>query len=91
MTGMHSSTIHSGLLSRVAERLDHLEPLGQVLDLLLADGLVSSWRSFLRQADQVEPAEELADGLGAHVGLEAVAVLLAGLAEVFLGQELAFS
>jgi len=46
MTGMHSRTITRAIVA-VAQRLDDLEPLGQVLDLLLAAGLDSSWRSFL--------------------------------------------
>ena len=66
-----------GAVVAVAQRLDDLEPLGQVLDLLLAAGLDQLLAQLLGQADQVEPHEQLADGLGAHVGLEAVAVLLA--------------
>jgi hypothetical protein len=42
-----------------------------------------------RQVDEGELLQELLDGLGAHVGLEGVAVLLAGLAVVLLGEQLA--
>ncbi len=44
---------------------------------------------FLRELDQVELHEQLADRLGAHVGVEGpLAVLLAGLAVFVLGEEL---
>ena len=72
----------------VSERLDDLEPLGQVLHLLLAGGLGQLLAELLRQSNEVEPGQELPDGVGSHVGLEGVAELLSGLAEVFLGQEL---
>ena len=78
-----------GAIVAVAQRLDDLETLGEVLDLLLAAGLDQFMAQLLGQADQVEPHEQLANGLGAHVGLEGVAVQFACFAELFLGQELA--
>ena len=78
-----------GAVVAVAQRLDHLEPLGQVFDLLLAGGFDQFLAQLLGQADEIQPHEHLADRLGAHVGLERVAVLLLALAELFLGQELA--
>ena len=59
----------------VAEALDDLEPLGQVLHLLLAAGLGQLLAERLREAHEVEPGQQLADGVGAHVGLEGVAEL----------------
>ena len=79
--------------ARIAERLDDLEPLDQVAQLLLG-GLVLVAFGFqllaqiARQVDEVEAFEQLLDGLGAHVGLEGIAVALAGLAVIVLGQEL---
>ena len=55
------------------------------LELVSASSARSSCESLTRSSS----VEQLADGLGAHVGVEgAVAVLLAGLAVLFLGQEL---
>ena len=89
MTGMHSRTIHSGRLSLSRRASTTFSRLVRSLRRCLLEVSVSSWRSCLERLDQVEPGQELADGVGAHVGLEGVAVLLAGLAEILLGQELA--
>ena len=83
-----------GPVVAVAQRLDDLEPLGQVLDLLLAGRLHQLLAELLGQGHQVEPHQELADRLGPHVGLELLIVLptrlvlFLGLAELFLGHEL---
>ena len=68
-----------GTVVAVAQRLDDLEPLGQVLDLLLAGGLDQLLAELLGKRDQVEPHQELADRLGPHVGLEFLVVLAAAL------------
>ena len=73
MTGMHSRTIHSGAVVAVAEASTTLSRLVRSLIFCLLEVSTSSWRSCLERLDQVEPVEELADGVGAHVGLEAVA------------------
>ena len=74
---MTSSIIHSGLVAGLAERLDDLEALGDLLALGLAGGLAhlaarssseSSWTSML--------LEHLADGLAAHAGGERVVAVL---------------
>ena len=79
---------------RVAQRLDDLQPLDEVA---LASAWtacpscvsLSSWsRSSSRQVDEVELLQQLLDRLGPHVGLEGVAVLLAGLAVLVFGEEL---
>ncbi len=77
----------------VAQRLDHLEALDQVAlfllgRLVLLVLVVELLPQLGGQIDEVESFEQLLDGLGAHVGLEAVAVALAGLAEVLFGQQL---
>ena len=74
----------------IAEALDDLEPLGEVLHLLLAGGLVELLAKLLGERDEVEPGEELAYGVGPHVGLVGVSKLFLGFAEVFLGEELTF-
>ena len=67
-----------GPVVAVAQRLDNLEALGQVFDLLLARGLDQLLAKLLGEGDQVEPHQELADRLGPHVGLEFLVVLPAG-------------
>src|SRR5262249_38133171 len=79
----------------VAQRLHDLEALDQVALLLPAGPLLGvEVGQFLAQVagdlDEVEAFEQQLDRLGAHVGLEGVAVALAGLAELVLGEELAF-
>ena len=79
-----------GPVVAVAERLDDLEPLGEVFGPLLAGGLAEFLAKLLREADEVEPREELADGVGPHVGLEGVSVGFSIFAEIVLGKELPF-
>ena len=88
MTGMHSRTIHSGRLSLSRRLSTTLSRLVRSFIFCLLEVSASSWRSCFERLHQVEPRQQLADGVGPHVGLEGVAVLLAGLAEVLLGQEL---
>src|SRR5262249_42270278 len=82
----------------VAQRFDDLEALDQVAlplprRLLAVLRLLVLLPELLPQVagkvDEVELLQELLDRLGAHAGVEAVAVLLAGLAVLLLGEELA--
>ena len=87
----HRDHVHDhplGLVLRVADGLDHLQALGQVLDLLLAVGLLDVAADLVLLGVEVEQAEQLLDRLGAHLGFEFVAVLLVGGAVLVLGEEL---
>ena len=89
MTGITSSTIHSGLLSlsRIASTI--FSRLIRSLAFCFEPVSTSSTRRSLRQLHQVQILQQLADRLGPHVGLEgAVAVGFAGRAVFFLGQQL---
>ncbi len=66
-----------GLVVAVAQCLDDLEPLDQVLGLLLAVGRLQLGAQHLGQLDQVELLQELLDGLGAHFDLERLVAVLA--------------
>src|SRR5690606_11815458 len=71
------------------ERLDQLDALGQALEL----GLRTGGGDLLAQAGhlglQVDGAQQLVDRLGAHGGVEVVAMLLARLHVLVFGQQLA--
>ncbi len=54
----------------VADRLDDLQPVDQVLLLLLRVGLDQLRAQIHGKFHQVESHQQLADGLGAHVGLQ---------------------
>ena len=78
-----------GLVVRVADGLDHLQPLGEVLDLLLAVGLLDVLAELVgARSCRSSCSSSFLIGLGAHLGLEVVAVLLAGRAVLLLGEEL---
>ncbi len=78
-----------GFVVAVTDRLDNLEPVDEVLFLLLRRGFVQLFAQRLREVHQVELDKQLADGLGAHVGLEgAFTVLFAGGAIFFFGEQL---
>ena len=72
------------LVGAVAQGLDDLQPFDEILELGLGRlflfrfgfQLLAQDRRFL---DEVDLFEQLLDGLGAHVGFEAVAVLSRGL------------
>ena len=79
MTGITSSTIHSGLLSlsRIASTIFSrlIRSFFFCFELVSISSARSSCDSFTRSSSM----QQLADGLGAHVGLErAVAVLARG-------------
>ena len=87
----HRDGLHDHPLGTVAGALEgvhHLEALGELLALRLAGGLAHLDAQLARQLIDVDVFQQRADGFGAHVGLEAVAVLLARLAEAVLAQQL---
>ena len=79
-----------GLVARLAERVEHLEPLADLLALRLARGLAHLVAQRLALVLDVERREHLADRLGADPDREALAaVLLARLRELLVVEQLA--
>ena len=79
-----------GLVARLAERVDDLEALGQLLALRLAGRFLHLGAQLLAELVHVDVLQEVADRLGAHAGREGVlAELLDRLDVALLGQELA--
>ena len=76
-----------GPVARVAKGVDHLQALGDLLAPRLARRGLHLDPQVLGQLLEVEPREQRANRLGAHLGLEAVGVLLARLAILALGQQ----
>ncbi len=77
------------LVLAVADRLDDLQPVDEVLFLLLGVRGLEIDPQLLRERHEIEGEQELPDRLGAHLGLErAVAVGGAGLAILLLGEQL---
>ena len=73
----------------VADRLDDLEAVDQVLLFLFGVGFDEFLAQLLGELHQIQTDQQLADGFRPHVGLEApFAPLLACRAEFFLGQQL---
>ena len=77
-----------GLDARLVEGLEHLEALGDLLDLGVGAGRLELVAQLLDLVRDVERLQELADALGAHRRREVVAVLLDLREVVVLGQEL---
>ena len=78
-----------GLVVAVADGLDDLQPIDQILGFLLRAGLDQLDAQILGELHQVQILEQLADRFGPHVGLEgAVAIGFAGRAVFFFGQQL---
>src|SRR5688572_15545508 len=76
------------LVVRLAEAVDHLQPLG-VLQLLLDRVLGAHLHAQLfGQLLDVDAAQQLLDRLGAHLRAELRPVVLAGLAELLLVEQL---
>ncbi len=76
------------LVPRLAEGVDDLEPLGE-LQALLGRGLgLHPGAHFERELLDAHPPQELLDRLGAHLGDELVAVLLAQLPVALFREEL---
>ena len=78
-----------GLDAGLVERLEHLQALGDLLDLGLGAGGGELRAQRLDVAADVELAQQVADALGAHRGREVVTVLLDLREVVVLGEELA--
>ena len=78
-----------GLDARLVERLEHLQALGDLLDLGVRAGRLELLAELVDLVVDVERLQELADALGAHRRREVVAVLLELREVVVLGQELA--
>jgi len=77
------------LVLAVADRLDDLQPVDEILLLLLGVGGGQILAQFLGQRDEVQAKEQLADRLRPHVGLEAAfAMSGACLAILLLGEQL---
>ena len=92
ITGMTVSTIHSGRLPRLAEDLDQLQPLDDLLRLQLAGRLGEVGAQLLGLGVEVDRRQHLADRLGADAGAEGVvAPAVLGVEELLLGQELALT
>ena len=77
-----------GLDARLVERLEHLQALGDLLDLGVGAGGLEFLAQLLDLAVDVERLQQLADAFGAHAGGEIVAVLLDLGEVVVLGQQL---
>ena len=78
-----------GLVAALAERLDDLEALRDLLALRLGGDLAHLGAQGLGEPDDVELLEQLEDRLGAHAGVErVVAQLVEQLAVALLGEEL---
>ena len=88
MTGMTSMTIHSGLLPLSRMASTSLSRLMRSLIFCLLLVLLQVLAQLVGQLVQVQLLQQLADGLGPHLGLEVVAVLLDGRAVLLLGEEL---
>ena len=77
-----------GTCARGDESLDELETLGELLADLLALGLRHLLLDRLLFLEQVKTLKQLGNRFGTHAGGEILAVLVLGLAELGLGQEL---
>ena len=78
-----------GLDARLLERLEHLQALGDLLDLGLGAGRREVGAQRLYLAIEVEVAQQRAHALGTHAGRELVAMLFELGKVVILGQQLA--
>src|SRR5579872_6232088 len=76
------------LVAGMQEGFDHFQPLDR-LDPFLAGRLLEIFAQLGLQLVQVEVAQQLADGFGAHARTERVAVFFAVLAIFLLGEDLA--
>src|SRR6185312_2073444 len=76
-------------VARLAEGVDHLEPLGRLEPADLARLGAHDDAQLLGQLVDVDALQQLLDGLGAHLGGEGLlGVLVAQLAEPLLGEQL---
>ena len=77
------------LVAGLHERLDQLQPLRQPLDLGLGVGVRHVLADLDHLGGQVHGLQELVHGLGAHAGVELIAVLLDRLQVHLIGEQLA--
>ena len=75
-------------VARLAERVDDLQPLGELQLLLRRDFGAHLVAQLDREPVDADPLQQLLDRLGAHLRLEAVLVLLARLPELLFVQQL---
>src|SRR5262249_31712339 len=68
-----------GLVARLDERLDELQPLGQTLKLRLGRRSSHLLADLDHLLSQIDGLQELEHGLGAHSGVELITVLFDGL------------
>jgi hypothetical protein len=81
-----------GLVARLAEGVDDLEALGDLLALRLRGRFLHLLAQLLGELVHLDAAQELANGLGAHASREGVlAHLLDELRVALLGQKLALA
>ena len=76
------------LAAGLAEALDHLHALGDLLAVLLGAGVLHLLLELLHELVEVDLREALADGLGAHSGAEIILIALAHIAVFLLGKDL---
>ncbi len=78
-----------GPVAGIAQRLDNLQTLGELLELRVGIRLANLGSNLVRLGVDIDPLEKGADGLRAHAGGEsAIAVLLKKLLVLFLGDDL---
>ena len=75
---------------RLSEALNELQALGEFFAELLGAGVAHGLFDFLLEIGEVDIGKNFLDRLGAHAGGEALTVLLLGITEFRLGEELAF-
>jgi hypothetical protein len=81
-------TIQSGLIPELLEAFEHLQALGELLDLGFGTGGFEVLAQLLDVAIDVDRAQQLADALGTHHRPEIVAVFFGLREEVVLGHDL---
>ena len=87
--GQHFQDHPLGMDTGFLEGLQHLEALGDLLDLGIGTGLFQFAAQLLDLKAQVDALEQVADTLGTHAGLEFVAVLFQLGEVIVLGHDLA--
>ena len=88
-TGRTVSTIHSGLLPDSMNDSSSFRRFDRRLSLVSEEVPAISSRTFTISGGRSMRLQQLVDGLGAHAGVELIAVLLDGLEVHLVGQQLA--
>jgi len=78
-----------GMIARIQESLDQLEPLGKPLDLGLRTGAGDRVPHLDDLTGEIDRLQHLVDGLSAHAGIKLIAVLLNRLKILLIGEQLA--